>query len=128
MPADRKSAWIKKHGQSKAVKDWLVANPPPAEFEGTPQEWAYTEMADEPESDDEPLLPEDDEGRPISRKEHDELRGQVATMAKRFRNAIKRTRNAPPGVENPQTLSSPPSGPKALAGVAGILAPLKRRG
>jgi hypothetical protein len=128
MPADRKASWIKKHGQSKAVKEWLVKNPPPADFTGTPQEWAFGEMEDEPESDEEPLLPADDDGTPITQKQHDELRSQVAKMANRFRNAIRKTRTAPPGVDEPPAPPAPTTGPKKLTGVAGLLAPLKKKG
>lgn len=36
--------WCARYGSHPDVIDWLRRNPPPKEWEGTPTEWAYTEM------------------------------------------------------------------------------------
>lgn len=130
MPVEkREAAWIKKHGEKKSVKDWLVANPPPAEFQGTPQQWAFLEMEEEPIDDPlEPDFEEFPEGKPVTRREHDELRLQVARVAKGFNRAIKKRREvpppAPPPSPGPEVI---PPAPVKRTGLAAILAPLERR-
>ena len=41
--AARRAAWIRKHRTDPAVRAWLEKHPPPAEWTGTPLEWAYEE-------------------------------------------------------------------------------------
>ena len=36
--------WVEKYGQDPRVLAWLKNNPPPAQWQGTPEEYAYTEM------------------------------------------------------------------------------------
>ncbi len=125
--ADAKARWIKKHGEKKSVKEWLEAHPPPADFEGTPQDYAFAEMEEEPIDD--PIEPDYDEfpqeGKFVTRAEHDALRAQVASSTRKVRNAIKRARRSDPPPPPPPTLG-PPS-PKRATGLAAILAPLARR-
>lgn len=132
MPVDRMAQWIKKHGETKAVKDWLAANPPPADFTGTPQEYAYAEMPDDAPVDDplEPDLEEMPEGAPVTRREHDELRDQVARVAKKFNRALKNSQRQPDTPPSPAPAPEPSPAPVARTrgGVAAILDPLRRRG
>lgn len=37
-------AWCARHQDDPMVRWWLGRNPPPTEWQGTPMEWAYTEM------------------------------------------------------------------------------------
>lgn len=124
MAADKEARWIKRFGEHKTVKAWLVANPPPENWEGKPEAWAYQEMTEDPI--DEPLVPDDDDElhAPVTRKEHDELREQVRNATRGFNRAIKKRREVPPPPPAP-----PPAPPVARkpGGLAAILAPLKRR-
>lgn len=129
MPIDRETKWIEKFGGTKHVKDWIAANPPPADWTKTPQRWAYSEMPDDPEPDELSLPNEmDEQNAPVTRREVDELRAQVARVAKGFNRAIKKNRERTPDPP-PTPLPGPPSdeGPKKLTGLAAILEPLKRR-
>ena len=133
MPADRMAQWIKRYGDTKAVKDWLKKNPPPAGFEGPPEAWAYQEMPDDPIDD--PIEP-GDEDQPldaVSRQEHDALRDQVARITKRFNSALKRSRERSPGEPVPPNPSPSPESPapaprptpKVRRGVGSLLSPLR---
>ncbi len=42
--AARMRAWIAEHGKDPRLLEWLRDNPLPAEWRGTPEEYAYTEM------------------------------------------------------------------------------------
>ena len=44
--------WCKRYGNHPGVVRWLKDNPPPAEWQGTAAEWAYTEMPLAPRSPD----------------------------------------------------------------------------
>ena len=45
---DKMAAWVRQYGHHPSVKNWLKKNPPPPNWQGTPEEWAYTEMAAAP--------------------------------------------------------------------------------
>ena len=134
MAVDRQAKWIAKYGESKAVKKWLADNPPPADFAGTPQEYAYQEMPDDPIDD--PIEPSDDDqpldARYVSRQEHDALRDQVARTVKGFNRALKRSRErsreganppaTPPASEPPTPTPEAPARPRR--GVGSLLSPL----
>ena len=125
MAADAKARWIKKHGEKKSVKEWLEAHPPPPEFEGSPLDYAFAEMEEEPIDDPiEPDFEEFPEGKYVTRAEHDALRAQVASSTRKVRNAIKKARRSEP--PPPPPLPPTPS-PKRANGLAAILAPLARR-
>lgn len=36
--------WIREYQNNPGVIRWLSENPPPAEWQGTPMEWAFEEM------------------------------------------------------------------------------------
>lgn len=38
--------WVREHRQDPKVRAWLKANPPPADWDGSALEWAYTERPD----------------------------------------------------------------------------------
>jgi hypothetical protein len=40
----RERRWINEHHRDPQVKAWLRDHPPPPEWEGSPLQWAYTEM------------------------------------------------------------------------------------
>lgn len=42
--AESMRGWIERHRDDPAVAAWLKKNPPPAQWQGTPMEWAFTEM------------------------------------------------------------------------------------
>ena len=42
----RERRWIKQHRSDPAVRAWLRDHPPPAEWEGSPMQWAFTERPD----------------------------------------------------------------------------------
>lgn len=48
MPTEKqlehRREWIENYGQRPSVQRWIKDNPPPKQFEGTPEEWAYLEM------------------------------------------------------------------------------------
>lgn len=41
---ERRRAWCERYGKLPAVQKWLRENPPPAEWRGSPVEYAYLEM------------------------------------------------------------------------------------
>lgn len=41
---ERMDAWCERAKTDPEVRVWLKRNPPPADWSGTPEEWAYTEM------------------------------------------------------------------------------------
>lgn len=40
----RMAEWIRKYGHHPSVQLWIKKNPPPPEWRGTAEHWAYTEM------------------------------------------------------------------------------------
>lgn len=38
------ATWCEKYKDNASVKRWLATDPPPAKWEGSALEWAYTEM------------------------------------------------------------------------------------
>lgn len=129
MPA-KKESWIEKYKDNTACKKWLEDNPPPEGWHGTPMEYAFEEgpidfPLDVPDGEEGPIDPP--EPMPVTRREHDELREQVARVAKGFNRAIKRKRaQVEPNPPAPApVLEAPPAAPRR--GLAAILEPLKRR-
>ena len=41
----RMGEWIVRHIDNPKVRDWLVKNPPPAKWQGSDMEYAFTEMS-----------------------------------------------------------------------------------
>jgi hypothetical protein len=41
---ERLRSWKRKHRKSQRVQAWLRRNRPPRSWQGTPLEWAYTQM------------------------------------------------------------------------------------
>lgn len=107
-----KERWIEKYGKHPKTVAFLAANPPPEGWEGTPEEYAYTEM---------PAPPAwlADMG--------DELRVRVARAVKHVRKGIERSRieprpePAPTPTPGPTPAPVPPEPPrKPLNPVAGL--------
>lgn len=44
MIDDRMKWWTAVYARHPSVVKWLRENPPPVKWQGTPMEWAYTEM------------------------------------------------------------------------------------
>ena len=42
--AEKEREWIRRYGDDPRVVRWLAANPPPLDWTGTPEQWAYLEM------------------------------------------------------------------------------------
>lgn len=135
MPA-KKESWIAKYENNKACQQWLVDHPPPEGWHGTPMEYAFDEgpidfPLDVPDGEEEPITPPEPlpaaADSPVTRREHDALREQVARVAKGFNRAIKKKRaqvtELPPAP--PAPVPAPAAAPRR--GLAAILEPLKRK-
>jgi len=40
----RQREWIERYGKRESVQNWIRDNPPPKQFQGSGEEWAYLEM------------------------------------------------------------------------------------
>lgn len=123
----RKNNWIEKYGKAWAFKQWLKENPPPPDWKGTPEEWAYEEgpidFPLEPEEEPEEI-PVPVPSASVSREEFDALRERVTKVSKGFNKAIKKNRETVPDPAPPPV---PPTPSSKKNGLASILAPLARR-
>jgi hypothetical protein len=42
--ATKMAEWCERHKDTEYVLNWIKANPVPANWQGSPMEWAFTEM------------------------------------------------------------------------------------